>query len=767
MLFSTAMAARLHGRVVDAANGEPLIGANLKVPPRSDLPGRAPLRGAATNLDGYFVISGLEPGAWTVEASYQGYQPARIVFEVEEGASPLREIRLTQATLALREVVVTAERTEQELQQEQVYAGNVRLDRRQMDLAPVLIQRDLLRSLFTVPGVLPTNDFSSDLNVRGSRADENLILLDGVEVYNPNHLGGLFSSFIPSAIKHTDLLRSSWPAQYGGRLGAVLQVTSREGNREELDGEVSVGVLATSLQLSAPTWQLDKSSWLVALRRTYVDLATRAFAEDEVPYHFTDAQLRANWDLGPRDRLSVTGYWGDDVFSAASLKFVFGNRAANVNWRHVWNNKWYSRAIVAFSRFRTELDFGGKETVLQTNHINDWSTRLQLEYHHNDALTLESGLVVKTVETEFQAWVFNNHKWDISKHMAEVATYVQASWRPHPLLIVEPGLRGALFQDGRLAEEDRHRVTRLEPRLGAKALLSEHVRLKAAWGLYNQGLQQFRRDGSTFSFIWVAMDSTSRPARAEHWTAGVEVDLAQGTLLELEGYHKRLRGVAEAQSEMEDHEADDPSTNKDLFYSGRGEAFGADLSLRRAEGLWTGQAGYSLSWAVRQVDELNEGKPFYAAFDKRHNLNLLVNRAFPHEQVKGWPFRRGLRFFRYNESGVSLAWRLASGPRYTEPLSATWLGDDGLNTEESVLHTYGGYNAQELDAYSRVDLTWTFTHRRPARSFECRMGVMNLFNSPNQWGVDFDYTKNPGGPPEKTLLEGVSRLPSLELTWRF
>ena len=768
LLAGEALAARLHGYVVDDVTGEALIGASLNVQPAVAETGtRVARRGAASNIDGYFVVPTLTAGDWKVMVTYQGYEAKQLSFTLQEGQDPLQRIRLRPASLALSEMEVTAEKTERELKQEQVYVGNIRLDRKQMDLAPVLIQRDLLRSLLTVPGVLPSNDFSSDLNVRGSRADENLILLDGAEVYNPNHLGGLFSAFIPSAVKHTDLLRSSWPAQYGGRLGAVLQVTSREGNQESLEGEVSLGALATSIQFSGPTWKLDNSSWMVALRRSYVDLATKAFTKNEVPYHFTDAQIRANWDIGAKDRLSATGYWGDDVLNTSSLDFSYGNRALNLNWRHVWSARWYSRTIVAFSRFRTDLDFGGKALVLQTNHINDWSTRVQVEYHHDDALSIETGVMLKSVATNFQSWVFNTHQWDMDVPMSEAAVYAQATWRPHPLLIVEPGLRVATFRAGGLLESDVYSAERLEPRLGLKAHVSETLRLKAAWGIYNQGIQQFRRDGSSFGFLWVAMDSTSRPSRAKHLTLGVELDLPADFTFELEGYHKSMDHLAEAKPLLDEHEADDPSNNAYLFYYGRGESFGTDLTLKRSQGQWTGQLGYSLGWAVREVQEVNEGDPFYAAFDKRHNMNLQLNRGFLHREPKGWPFRKWVRFFRYNQSAVGLNWIWASGPRFTEPYSATWLGDDGLNSEESVLHNYGGRNAQSLQPYNRLDLAWTFTHRKKESEFECRMGVMNLFNNPNYWGVEFAYTDDPGGLPTKQLTDGIRRLPSLELTWRF
>ncbi len=749
-------AARLHGHVKSAATGEALIGANLRVEGK-------PL-GAATNLDGYFVITGLDEGPVTVIASYQGYATTDTLAQAGDHLSELLEIELAPVALALEEVVVTAEKTEQELQQVKVYAGNLRLDRRQMDLAPVLIQRDLLRSFLTVPGVLPSNDFSSDLNVRGSRADENLIILDGVEVYNPNHLGGLFSAFIPSAVKHADLMRSSYPAPYGGRLGAVVYASSREGNSKRIDGEANLGLLASSLQFSGPGPRDTKSSWLVALRRTYIDLATRAFST-EVPYHFTDAQIRGNLDRGV-DQFSLTGYWGDDVFDSGSLDFVFGNRALNLNWRHVWNARWYTRSILSWSRFRSELNFGGREIVLDQNNLDDFSGRVLVEYHPGPGFSLEAGLVGKRITTQYENWILGTKKWDVDEGMSELAAYTQATWRPWPVLLLEPGLRVAMYGTDQDPFEGE-RELRLEPRFGAKYLVTDLFRLKLAWGLYNQAIRQFRRDGSSFSYLWISMDPTSLPGRAIHWTGGFELDLATGTIFEFEMYHKNMDNLAEAQPLLEDRTADDPSSNRDLFYFGRGEAFGFDLSLRRSQGSWTGQGSYSLGWATREVAELNEGEPFYAAFDKRHNVNLLLSRNFLHGKLKGWPFKKWLRFFRYNESSFGLVWRFASGPRYTKPWSASWLGDDAMNAEESVIHNYGSRNSQSQEAYNRLDLTWTWIHRKEHGDFECRIGLLNLFNNPNYWGVEFDYTDDPGGVPEEILTEGIRRLPSLELTWRF
>lgn len=752
-------ASRINGYVLDDGSGEPLIGANLKVLEHSI--------GAATNLDGYFVIVGLEAGSYELLVSYQGYKPSQVSVVLAPDLDSFKEIRLEAAPLYLEEVVVTAEKTTQEMQRTEVYAGNIRLERQQLEMAPPLIEKDVLRAFQTVPGVLPSNDFSSDLNVRGSRADENLIILDGVEVYNPNHLGGLFSAFIPSAVKHADLMRSSYPAQYGGRLGAVMYVSTREGNRRELDAEISLGVLSTNALLSGPLTRDGKASWLLAGRRTYIDLATKLFTDNEVPYHFSDLQGRVNWDVTKSDKLSLVGYWGDDVLDTEGLDFSFGNRAANVNWRHIWNSRWYSRAIVAFTRFRSVLDFGGKETVYDESFVNDWSTRLLMEYHHSAELYLETGVVLKEISTNYSNWTFNDHKWDVEFPMSQLSAYASATWRPHPLLIVEPGLRVVDYRTDRLTANGEDNV-RYEPRLGVKGILTDRLRAKLAWGVYHQALQQFRRDGSTFSFLWVGMDSTATPARATHWTGGFEYDIQPGFTAEIEGYYKRMQNVGEAQTLESDHSAEDPTDNAMLFYYGRGEAFGVDFDLQRSQGFWTGRLGYSLGWAVRDFEQLNDAKPFYASYDKRHNANLVLSKAFVHNRTKGFPFKRWLRFFDYNESSLGLTARYGSGPRYTRPYSATWLGDEGLNTEESVVHNYGSLNSSELAPYSRVDLAWSWIERLDDYYFECRIGLLNIFNNPNYWGIEFDYTENlESGVPATIKTEGVRRLPSLELTWRF
>ncbi len=757
--LAASVQARVHGYVRDKDSGEALIGANVVV--------ENSRYGAATNLDGYFVIASLREGRYILKASYEGYRPSTVEVVLIEGVDAFPTIELEATSVVLEEVIVTADQSEQEIQRQEVSIGRVRMDQDRIRMAPVLIQQDVLRSFLSVPGVLPSNDFSSELNVRGSAADESLILLDGVEVYNPNHLGGLFSSFIPSAVKHADLVRSSYSAHHGGRLGGVMTVTTRDGNSKKFDGEASLGVLASSLMLAGPLGK--KATWMGAVRRSYVDWASKVFTPDnEVPYYFTDMQGRFGYNPGPWDRLSVTGYWGDDVFDTGSADFSYGNRAINLNWRHIWNSTLYTRAIGAFTRYRSGLDFNGIDGYLEDNELNDASLRLQMEWHRDSELYMETGVMLKSIETGYDVWAGRDQLWDVDQEMSEVSLYLDARWRPHPLLILEPGLRLALYRTEGLLESDAEDYLRLEPRFGAKYFLTDRVRFKAAWGIYHQGLQKYHRDGLFFSSVYTVLDETAEPAHAIHYTGGVEFDLGEEFWLEVEGYYKTMHNVREGRI-IGDREAEDPAPIDSLFHFGHGQAAGVDLSINRTRGKWTGSLGYSLGWAWRDFDEVNGGDPYYTSFDKRHNANLLADRSFRFREKRGWPFNKWLTFFRYNAASLNIIFRYASGHRYTRPYSLNYLGDEGLNFQEAQPGNYGSKNSRKLKDYSRLDLAWTFIHEKESgKRFECKFGLLNVFSNPNYWSVDFDYDDPESfGVPKENKAAGVSRLPSLELIWKF
>ena len=662
--------------------------------------------------------------------------------------------------MILDEVVVTTERETQELQKMEVYTGEVRLNRAMMRMTPMLIESDVLRSFLYVPGVLPSNDFSSDLNVRGSSGSENLIMLDGVEVYNPNHMGGVFSSFIPSTVKHADLHRSSYGAEHGGRLGAVMNIVTKEGNRKELSTDITLGLLSSSLLLEGPAGKYG--SWMVAGRRSYLDLATRAFTSNEIPYHFTDFQARGNYDFSQNDRFSFTGYYGDDVFDLGSIKFSYGNRAVTGNWRHIHNSALFTKLICSYTHYTSSFDFGGEEMLREENTLNDITLRALTEYHWQEKFYFEGGIVLKEVNTFYDFWYSTRHEVEMDMDMSEFSTYLHVTWKPTARWIIEPGMRLASYRtEGMLEFKNNSHYLRLEPRFGAKYFVTDRLRLKAAWGFYNQALNKATRDGLFYSAVWTTLDSTAAPASAYHYALGLEFDVDESTYLEIEGYFKDMAKLREMKiSELADEYQ---YTALDMFHLGTGNAFGVDLALQRTRGRWTGQAGYSISWAYRQFKEVHDGDAYYTAWDKRHNLQLLSSfRTSRRERPRRWPFIKW-GIFTYNETDLNLTLQSSSGPRYNEPGMAYFIESEGSRGSE-YFHTWNNYNGSRLKPYLRLDLAYAWIHSKPTSTFQMKLGVLNILNMPNYWGITFDESEN---PPAENKTKGAPLMPSFELNWRF
>ena len=398
LLLSSFSFARqtIHGFVRENETGEPLPYANVILPDLN--------RGATTNIEGYFVVSDLPVGTHRLIVSIIGYSQDEQVIELPADMNLRLEIRLSQTVIEGQSIEVSAER---EKFKELVTTSTVTLDRRAIEVAPSFVEADVFRALQMLPGVQSLNDFSSALYVRGSTPDQNLIMLDGITVYNPMHLGGIFSTFNTDAIKEADFHAGGFPAQYGGRLGSILNIINREGNTEELRGSANISLISSKMLLEGPLptgdSELLKGSWMLAGRRTYFDMIMntgwkyfvkpnlneydRDDAPDKiVPYYFYDFQGKVNLDIGSDHRLTWSSFYGDDVLDwnyasdyssddwsdgdwyneeeyyyegneKSRFDWKWGNFTNSLTWRWIVNPKLISRTFVANSRFRFAVNF--------------------------------------------------------------------------------------------------------------------------------------------------------------------------------------------------------------------------------------------------------------------------------------------------------------------------------------------------------------------------------------------------------------------------
>ena len=295
----------ISGFISDSSSGEALIGANIFLQETG--------QGMATDLNGYYIIQDINPGKYTIMVSYVGFDMFKKKVDVNNDESMKLDINLVEQVVELSGVEVTAEKLQR---RNNIQPSKINLSPRMMKAAPALAEPDLFRTIQALPGVLTTSEYSTGLVIRGGNTDQNLIMLDGITVYNPSHLGGVFSNFIVDGVKEAELIKGAYNAEYGGRLSAVLNVISREGNENEFKGKANLSLLSAQTTLEGPFY---KGAWVLSGRRTYFDLLLpkvlpENISENIPPYYFYDIQSHIFSDITPKDRPSLSYYSGiDDI----------------------------------------------------------------------------------------------------------------------------------------------------------------------------------------------------------------------------------------------------------------------------------------------------------------------------------------------------------------------------------------------------------------------------------------------------------------------
>lgn len=452
--FSSAQdSGMISGFIYDATSRESLIGANVYLS-GTDL-------GIATNSDGYYVIQNIFPGDYELNISYLGFDHVKKAIQVGPGESLQLDIELAPAVVELTTIDVSAEKLERKVNMQ---VSRTNLNVRQLKSVPQLGEADLFRTLQSLPGVLTENDFSTGLIIRGGNSDQNLILLDGITVYNPSHVGGVFSNFILDAVKEADLLKGGFNAEYGGRLSAVLNVRSREGNQKEFHGKGSLSLLSAQTTLEGP---IGKGAWVASGRRTWFD---KVFAGTklEFPYYFWDFQGHVFQDLTANDRLSFSWYAGDDdlYWDEFELRGKWGNETYSMNYRKLFCRRLVSNLLLAKSRFDIYFGLGGDAGIGERDYISDITTRNDWTYFWSDKAQLKFGWEVKDLDFVYFAEGFGENLYESRTSTNEAASYTKLKYWPTQKWMIEPGFRVGYYGNS---------ATKIfyDPRFATKFLLTD------------------------------------------------------------------------------------------------------------------------------------------------------------------------------------------------------------------------------------------------------------------------------------------------------
>ncbi len=726
-LFS--FGAIIKGFVWEKGTREPLIGCNVY------LEGTG--LGSATNKEGYYIISGIKEGGYKIVFSYVGYQEIKKEIYLKRDTILTLNVEMGKEIISLPPVKVSARKSEF---QEEVKGSVIKISPPQWQSFPHFLETDLIRSLQSLPGVIMANDFSAALYVRGGAADQNLILLDGVNIYNPFHLGGLFSVFDLSALKGAEFFTGGFPVEYGGRLSSVLDVDVREGNKERLGGNLGVSLLSAKVLTEGPLiGKKGKSSFLFSLRRTYFDKILPIF-NINFPYHFYDGHLKTNFEISPQSKIFFSGFFNSDVFDFGFRKtriyFDWGNKTGSVLFRHLFTPQLFTKTYLTLSRYFYDIDLA-EGLVWAKDWINEISLKSEGVYYLGGNRDLKFGLEGKINQFTYDANI-QGFRFDIKGMPSYFSLYLANKWKADKLLL-ESGLR---FDNSFVSYKGRRVYSELNPRIGIKYFIRDDWAGKVLWGRYAQFVSALLPEFQPvpFLYVWVPTFGPYQPQIATHLILGLEKWFSDEVFLAIEGYYKNYPRLYEMNARL-----DPLLIEETILEEGKGRSLGFDLLLRKDWGRLAGWAAYSYGWVKVKFG----GKEYFPFYDRRHNFNLIATYSlFPSVKFSG-----RLAFY--------------SGNPYTQPVGRYryWYWRYRYEKWDFFWSEIPGEkNKARYPSYFRTDFGLEKEFFIKETKLTVRFEVINLFNYKNLLFYYYDYEKD---PPVRKGFYMLPIFPSLSVEWQF
>lgn len=743
--FGWAQKSSLSGYMRDAATGESLIAGTVYV--------KGADQGAQTNTYGFYSVS-VPPGKYMVIFSYVGFTP--ITTEIDLTSNVTYNAELQSAT-TMKEVKITSGRKDENVKNTEM--GTISLSIAKIKQLPVLFgEVDILKTLQLLPGVQSAGEGSSGFYVRGGGPDQNLVLLDDAVVYNTGHLFGFFSVFNGDAIKDVTLIKGGAPANYGGRLSSVVDVSMKEGNSKEFHAEGGIGLIASRLTLEGPI-RKDKGSFMVSGRRTYIDVLAKPFTDKlkNTGYYFYDANLKANYRLGEHDRVYLSGYMGTDKFKFQSTNGSFkadipwGNKTATLRWNHQFNDKLFVNTTLVYNDYNFASNFNQSTFAVKlASGIRDYNAKSDFDYYTSFNHHFKAGVaythhtfIPNQVSGKIDTIQLDPNNAFV-KYAHETGIYILDDFEPAKWWKINLGLRYSWFgqigpytgytQDasGNLTDSAKYGTGKLvksyggwEPRFNMRFELNDVSSLKTSVSHTYQYIHLVSNNGSTLpTDIWAPSTYLVKPQEAWQYSAGYFHNFLDNKLeTSVEVYYKDMKNQIQYKDGYTPNNLQDP----ELSYTfGNGTAYGAEFFVNKTQGKFTGWLGYTLAWTYQKFQFLNGGEQFPLKYDRRHDISAVGTYTFN----KKWT--------------VSSVFVYGSGNAITLPTAYYFI--DG-----NITQYYSKINAFRLPSYHRLDISATYTpqHSKPRKwQGSWTFSVYNAYNRKNPY---FLYVDNSG-----TVSTGIS-----------
>ena len=769
----------LSGTVRDATNGESLMGAYVIL---TDTAKPQDKQGCVTNQAGFYSVS-VPRGTYKLTINYLSFKTREEHLTLDKSVK--RDFELESDIIAGDEVIIQGERADHNIASADV--GRMEMKIEAIKAMPALMgEADVIKSIQMLPGVMSGGEGNSGYYVRGGGTDQNLVLLDEATVYNTSHLFGFFSIFNADAVKNVDLVKSGMPAYYGGRAASILNVYQKEGNMKKYEVDGGIGLIFSHLTVQGP-FKKNKASFLISGRRTYADLLIQPFLKPTSPlkgmaFYFYDLNAKFNVVINDKHRLYFGAYYGTDTYGFKSssgmtkAQFKWSNATASARWNYIISPKLFLNTSATFSYydFSTEMGMDVFKFKLGSG-IRDYALKSELTWMPTPKHNIRFG--VHNVfhqclpgQIAAQAGIDNNFPFPTQKpyFANELSIYAHDEFDISRRWKLNMGVRYTNFMHlgaftryvlddfGAVSDSILYRpgeivsqYNRVEPRLSVRFLIDSMTSLKASATLNHQFMHQISM--ATISLptdVWMPSTDLMKPQMVMQFSLGVFRNFYHNmfeTYVDL--YYKKMYNLAEYRDGLDFSVL---MINPDQLYTfGQGWSAGAEFFVKKARGRFTGFIGYTLGFTRRQFDELNNGNPYWAKYDRRHDVSIsLTYDILPHKL------------------SVSALWVYQTGNTMTIPIGYYfYMG--------SYITEFSERNGYRMPPYHRLDIAVNWTIKKTSK-FETGLNfsIYNVYNRKNPFFIYLETNTNIDANSMNFAIENKAFQMSLfpiipSITWTF
>ena len=698
-----AQAVDIRGVVSDSSTGERIPFANILLLSTS--------RGASTNLQGFYLITNVPPGQYQITAGSVGYETRLKDITVRIGVPITVSFQLPSKPVEISGVEVSG-KGQKELTE--IRTSVHILEQRDIRSVPVAAQQDIFRSIGILPGIVSTSDVTSQFYVRGGAGDQNLILLDGMKIFNPYHAFGIFSIFDSDLIKTTEVYTGAFPAEYGGRLSSVVSMTTRDGDSKKISGRGNINFLSSKVELNGPS--MGTSNWLVSGRKSLFSQTLGKFLGKDVPLSFYDALLKFTIIAGEgQGKYSVEWFTSGDVMRSSNSNepdYSWQTSAFGVVASSLIQDRLYINVVGYGNSFTGSRDAKSASDVTSARaSVREAGVRT------NGTLYTDShDLFLFGFEFNFpvlEDWLTNNAgvRLHYYSDLVEASTWAQYQVSAGAL----KADLGVNLDLGSLMGRDAGFEV-FQPRFHVSYPLWESWVGKVSYGRFTQSLITLNNEDDIISIFdtWIQLVGQLKPERADHYVIGIEGNPVLNFSASFQGYYKDYRSLVLYNRDKID--SGDPD-----YINGTGKAYGIESLLRYSTPAIDLYGSYSLAWTLVTTN----GFTYAPRYDRRHTLNLLVT----YRPMEGFD--------------VGMRWQFGSGLPYTQTVGyydrlamTDILRGPWVSETPSPYIRLGDKNAARLPNYHRLDINATY--RFTFRSISGSIGgsIINVYNHKNLFYFD-------------------------------